>query len=147
MDLHVLGAGLAIGIAGLGVTLGEGLVAKKSLDILGKNPDLAPVLRKVTILGIALVESAAIYGLIIALLILFSDNLDAWRGIAAGLAIGLTGFGAGLGEWWVVVNGLESIHRNPSAEKDIMNSMILYIALVESAAIYGLIIALLALYS
>lgn len=98
MDLHVLGAGLAIGIAGLGVTLGEGLVAKKSLDILGKNPDLAPVLRKVTILGIALVESAAIYGLIIALLILFSDNLDAWRGIAAGLAIGLTGFGAGLGE-------------------------------------------------
>ncbi len=123
------------------------MVAKKSVEILGKNPDLAAVLRKVTILGIALVESAAIYGLIIALLILFSDNLDAWRGIAAGLSIGLTGFGAGLGEGWVVVSGLDSIHRNPEAEKDIMNSMILYIALVESAAIYGLIIALLALYS
>jgi F-type H+-transporting ATPase subunit c len=98
-----------------------------------------------TILGIALVESAAIYGLIIALLITYSDA-DAWQAIASGLAIGLPGLAAGRGEGQVVVNAIKSVLRNPEAEKDIMNSMILFIALVESAAIYGLITALLILY-
>lgn len=147
MDLAFLGAGLAIGLAGLGVTMWEAIVAETSVKVLGKNPELAASLRKITILGIALVESAAIYGLIVALLILFAWELAPFKAIAAGLAIGLPGLAAGLGEWFVVRWALNSLLRNPGVESEIMNSMILYIALVESAAIYGLIVALLTLYS
>ncbi|HMT27055.1 MAG TPA: ATP synthase F0 subunit C [Candidatus Absconditabacterales bacterium] len=144
-NLVLVGAALAIGLAGLGVTLGEGIVAKTSLDALGKNPDLAGIFKKITILGIALVESAAIYGLIMALLIIYSEATP-FQAIAAGLAIGLPGFAAGLGEGRVVASAIKSILRNPGAEKEITNSMILFIALVESAAIYGLIVSLLILY-
>jgi len=80
-------------LAGLGVGIGEGLVAKKSLEIMGKNPDMTSTFLVLTILGIALVESAAIYGLIIALQIVGTDPatiIEGSRGIAAGLAIGLT---------------------------------------------------------
>jgi F0F1-type ATP synthase membrane subunit c/vacuolar-type H+-ATPase subunit K len=48
----------------------------------------------VTILGIALVESAAIYGLIVAFQILDSQTISLTASIGAGLAIGLAGLGA-----------------------------------------------------
>lgn len=98
--MFVLGAGLAIGLAGLGVGIGEGMVAKKALECMGKNPDMSNYLLVLTILGIALVESAAIYGLIIAFQIMGMDagSIDAWKPIAAGCAIGFAGLGAGIGE-------------------------------------------------
>jgi F-type H+-transporting ATPase subunit c len=147
MEFATIGAALAIGVAGFGVTIGEGLVGTKSLECLGKNPALGDTLRKVTILGIALTESAAIYGLIIALLILFSGGIEGYQAIAAGLAVGLPGFASGVGQGMTAASALEAILRNPSAEKEIMNNMILFIALVESAAIYGLIVSLLILFS
>ena len=65
-----IGAALAIGLAWLGVIIWESLIAKKSLETMGKNPELSGFLTILTILGIALVESAAIYGLVIAFNIL-----------------------------------------------------------------------------
>lgn len=147
MDAAILWAGLAIGLAWFGVTLGEALVARTSIEVNAANPEMGPVFRKLTILGIALVESAAIYGLIMALLIIYAGEVTQWQAITAGLAVGLPGAAAGLGEAWIVVNTLKGLLRNPRAEKDLQSNMILYIALVESAAIYGLITSLLILYS
>jgi F0F1-type ATP synthase membrane subunit c/vacuolar-type H+-ATPase subunit K len=52
----------------------------------------------VTILGIALVESAVIYGLIIAFQIIGTEAMTLSASVGAGLAIGLAGMGAGIGE-------------------------------------------------
>ena len=139
-----LGAGLAIGIAGLGVGIGEGIVAKKSLEIMGKNPEMSGTFLVLTILGIALTESAAIYGLIVAFSILGVDPETVTNGaklIAAGLAVGLAGAGSGIGEGLLVAGAMESILRNPEIKGKIMTFMILFLALVESSAIYGLVIA------
>ena len=144
--LTLIGAGLAIGLAGLWVTLGEGMVASASLEAMGKNPDLEPTLKRITIIGIALVESAAIYGLLIAILILYTDWLSGYQAIAAGLAVWLPGLATGLGEWRAAQSAIRAILRNPDFEKQIFNNMILFIALVESAAIYGLLIAILTIY-
>jgi len=139
-----LGAGLAIGLAGLGVGIGEGIVAKKSLEIMGKNPELTGTFLVLTILGIALTESAAIYGLIVAFSILWLDPETVTHGskmIAAGLAVGLGGAGSGVGEGLLVSWAMEAIFRNPEIKGKIMTFMILFLALVESSAIYGLVIA------
>jgi len=61
-----IAAGLAIGLPGLAVGIGEGYLAKVSVDNMGKNPELSSTFMVLTILGLALVESAAIYGLIVA---------------------------------------------------------------------------------
>lgn len=143
----VLGAGLAIGLAWLWVSLGEGLIGKKSLEVLGKNPELWATLRPITILGIALTESAAIYGLVVGLLIIFTEGLTATQGISAWLSIWLAWLAAGIGEGWIAAQALESIFRNPLAENEIKSNMILYIALVESAAIYALVVSLLILFT
>lgn len=145
MDTMLLmGAGLAVGIAGIGVSIGEGIVAKKSLECMGKNPDMSNYFLVLTILGIALTESAAIYGLFIALQIKGADPavLSAWQAIGAGLAVGIAGSGAGVGEGLLVAGAMDATLRNPEMKTKIMTYMILFLALVESAAIYGLFIAL-----
>lgn len=112
---------------------------------MGKNPDMTNTFLVLTILGIALVESAAIYGLIIALQILGLDPETFTLGskaVAAGFAIGLAGLGAGIGEGQLVTSAMDSILRNPEGKGKIMTFMILFLALVESVAIYGLVVAL-----
>jgi len=91
MDVNMafLGAGLAIGLAGLGVALGEARVASTSLDVLGRNPKLSKTLMIYTVIGMALVESAAIYGLVIAFNILGNTSVEPLHALAAGFAIGL----------------------------------------------------------
>jgi len=111
---------------------------------MGKNPDMTGTFLVLTILGIALTESAAIYGLIVAFSILGVDPetvTSGWKLIAAGLAVGLAGAGSGIGEWLLVSWAMESILRNPEIKGKIMTFMILFLALVESSAIYGLVIA------
>jgi F-type H+-transporting ATPase subunit c len=70
MTFIVIGAALAIILATLGVTIGQGRITKTSMQNLGVNPGLQGTLIVMTILGVALVESCAIYGLIVAFKIL-----------------------------------------------------------------------------
>lgn len=141
--LMMLWAGLAIWLAGLWVWIGEWMVAKKSLESMWKNPDMSNYFLVLTILGIALVESAAIYWLIVAFQIMGLDpaTFPAWKAVAAWCAIWFAGLGAGIGEWMLVSGAMDATLRNPENKTKIMTFMILFLALVESVAIYGLIIA------
>ena len=147
MELAIIGALIAVVLTGIGATIGEWQVAEESLEILGKNPSLAGVLKSITILGIALVESAAIYGLVVALLILFTAGIGAAQAIVAGATIGGVGLFTCLTEAKVVKKALAAIFRNPEAEGEIKTNMILFVALVESAAIYALVTALLVIFA
>lgn len=147
MELAIIGALIAVVLTGIGATIGEWQVAEESLEILGKNPSLAGALKGTTILGIALVESAAIYGLVVALLILFTSGIGAVQAIVAGSIIWSVGIFTCLYEAKVVRKALAAIFRNPEAEAEIRTNMILFVALVESAAIYALVTALLVIFA
>jgi len=94
-----------------------------------------------TVLGVALVETAVIYGLVVAFTIMGSTAGDA-NLIGAGLVIGLTGFGAGLCEGLLLAKALEAVNRNPDNKNQILQYMVLFAALVETSAIYGLTVAM-----
>lgn len=68
--LVAVGAGLAV-IAGIGPGIGEGYAAGKALEAISRNPELEGTIRSNMILGIALSETTGIYGLVVALLLLF----------------------------------------------------------------------------
>jgi len=61
--------------------------------------------------------------------------------IGAGLAIGAAAAGCGLGQGKAVAAALEGIARNPGSSDKIFTPMIIGLALIESLAIYGLLIA------
>jgi F-type H+-transporting ATPase subunit c len=66
---------------------------------------------------------------------------------SAALSIGLTGFAAALGMGRGVQSACEGIARNPEAKGPITTTMILGMALIESIAIYGLVISIILLFA
>ena len=76
-DLAPIGRGMialaaAIAVsAGMANALGEAKVAVKALDAMMRTPEQASNIRNTMILGISLVETTAIYGLLIAILLIF----------------------------------------------------------------------------
>ena len=65
-----LGAGLAVGLAGLGCGLGQGLTAANTTQAIARNPGAAGAMFTNFILGMVLIESISIYGLLIAFLLM-----------------------------------------------------------------------------
>ena len=62
---------IAIGLAALSMAasgIGEALVVSKAIDGMSRNPEMYSKLRTSMILGCALVETTAIYALLIAIL-------------------------------------------------------------------------------
>jgi F-type H+-transporting ATPase subunit c len=66
---YALGAGLAVGLAGLGCGIGQGLTAGNTTAGIARNPGAAGAMFVNFILGMVLIESIAIYGLVIAFLL------------------------------------------------------------------------------
>lgn len=69
--LMLLGAGLAIGLGTLGPGLGQGRAAASALEGMARNPGISGKLLSTMIIGLALMESLAIYALVVALILLF----------------------------------------------------------------------------
>ncbi|WP_129599341.1 ATP synthase F0 subunit C [Anaerophilus nitritogenes] len=67
-----IGAGLAM-IAGIGAGIGQGYAAGKGAEAVGKQPEAQGEIIKTMLLGAAVAETTGIYGLIIALILLFAN--------------------------------------------------------------------------
>ena len=68
--LSAIGAGIAV-CAGLGTGIGEGIAASKAVEAIGRNPEAENKVRTTMILGIALTETVALYGLLVSLILIF----------------------------------------------------------------------------
>lgn len=64
-----IGAGIAIGVAALGGTLGQGKAAAAALEGIARNPGAANKVQTPMILGLALVESLVILAWVIAFML------------------------------------------------------------------------------
>ena len=65
-----IGAGIAV-LTGLGAGVGIGLATAKSSEAIARRPEAAGQISKNLILGCALAEATAIYGFLIAILLIF----------------------------------------------------------------------------
>ncbi|MCA5959347.1 ATP synthase F0 subunit C [Blautia sp. RD014234] len=68
--LTAIGAGMAV-LTGLGAGLGIGLATSKATEAIARQPEAEGKIGKALLLGCALAEATAIYGFVIALLLLF----------------------------------------------------------------------------
>lgn len=69
--MALLAAGICMGLGAIGPGLGEGFVAGKACEALGKRPDEANQITKTMIIGQAITETTGIYSLVIALILIF----------------------------------------------------------------------------
>lgn len=67
--------------------------------------------------------------------------------IVAGFGMAFAAFGAAFGQGNAVRGAVEGIARNPGASGKILTTMLVGLAMIESLAIYMLVIALILLYA
>ncbi len=67
--LVAIGAGIAV-FTGIGAGIGIGMATSKAVDSIARQPEAESKISKALLLGCALAEATAIYGFVIALLII-----------------------------------------------------------------------------
>lgn len=70
--MNALAAALAIGIAALGASIGNGLVISKTIESISRQPELDSKLRTMMFLGVGLIEAIPIMAVVIAFILVFS---------------------------------------------------------------------------
>lgn len=144
--LAAVGAGIAVGFAGLGSGLGQGMAAAGSVGAVAEDGDMFSR----GIIFAALCETQAIYGFLIAILLLVFSGLLGGGGkglstavgivaIGAGAAVGFAGLGSGMGQGIVAGASVGAIVEND----EMFARGIIFSALCETQAIYGFLIAIL----
>jgi len=60
--------------------------------------------------------------------------------LAAGFGMAIGAFGTGIGQGLAVKNAVEGVSRNPGASGKILTTMMIGLAMIESLAIYVLVV-------
>ena len=66
-----LACGIAIGVAAFGASIGQGMGLKGATEGIARNPGASGKITTTLIIGLAMIESLAIYALVVALILLF----------------------------------------------------------------------------
>lgn len=71
-------AGLTIAIGSIGPAFGEARALAQALQSIAQQPDEADTLTRTLFVGLAMVESTAIYCFVVALLLLYANPFWGW---------------------------------------------------------------------
>lgn len=146
--IAILGAALAVGLAGIGSAKGVGMVAEATSGLLTENPNM---FGKAFAL-MALPMTQGIYGLVVAFLIIFNAGLFNEGGmqnllalsvqegayyLMSALPIAVVGLISAIKQARVSVSGINLLAKRP----DQVGKAIISAALVETYAIFALLIS------
>jgi len=147
-----IGAGLAMGVSALGSGIGSGRTAGGAVSAIGRWPLAYGVTLRTMLIGQAVCETPAIFGMLVAFIMLFAMGdlspglLGFAKVIGAAIAVGFGGIGPGIGSGLTAASGCEATGAKPAKDALIMRTMLIGQAVSQSTAIYALIIALALLY-
>jgi ATP synthase F0 subunit c len=146
-----LGAGVAIGFGAVGAAIGEGYTAAQANAAVARNPKLSGELFKNMLVGQAVAESASIFALVIAVLLLFVDMpgssiIKAAALCGAGLSMGFGAVGSGLGSGFPGGQACIGIARQPAVSGRLTTNMLIGSAVCQTPAIFSMVVALMLIF-
>ena len=71
--VSIISAGLTIAIGSLGPALGEGRAVAQALASLAQQPDAAGTITRTLFVGVAMIESTAIYCFVVSMILIFAN--------------------------------------------------------------------------
>jgi len=69
----VVAAGLSVGLAAIGPGIGQGAAAAAAVEAIARQPESENSVRSTLLLSLAFMEALTIYGLVVALSVLFAN--------------------------------------------------------------------------
>lgn len=154
--MHELGAALhafsilcSVGITSLGVGLGGGIAAKGALHAINVAPQSGAEILRASIIGLALIETGGILGVVMGLILLFGQSMDDPNLLYIGIsecgiafALGITGCMVGVYAALPARQASASIARQPFFSSKIINIMLLTQSIIQTPVIFGFLISL-----
>jgi F-type H+-transporting ATPase subunit c len=146
-----LGAGIAIGFGAIGAAIGEGYTAAQANTAISRNPQMSGEVFKSMLVGQAIAESASIFALVVALVLLFSklpstSYLTACALLGASLSMGFGAIGSGVGSGFPAGAACEGIVRQPAAANKLTTNMLIGSAVCQTPSIFSLVIAFILMF-
>jgi F-type H+-transporting ATPase subunit c len=80
--ISILTAGLTIAIGSIGPALGEARAVVQALASIAQQPDESATITRTLFVGLAMIESTAIYCFVVAMILVFANPF--WDRVAAG---------------------------------------------------------------
>ncbi len=146
-----VGGGIAIGFGAIGAAIGEGYTAAVANLAVSRNPKLSGEIFKNMLVGQAVAESASIFALVVAILLLFMDRgnatmLKAAALLGAGLSMGFGAIGSGIGAGFPAGQACLGLSRQPAAATRLTTNMLIGSAVCQTPAIFSLVVAFILLF-
>jgi ATP synthase F0 subunit c len=145
------GGALAMGLGAIGAATGEGYTAGRASEAMARSPDASGEIFKNMLVGQAISESASIFSLVIAILLLFTNASDpgivkAASLLGAGLCMGFGAIGSGIGAGLPGGGSCAAISRQPAVSGRITTNMLIGTAVCQTPAIFAMVVALMLLF-
>jgi len=145
------GAGLCIGLGAIGAALGEGYTAGLANEGISRKAEASGDILKNMLVGQAVAESAAIFALVIAILLLFLDVpttslLKAAALFGAGLSMGFGAIGSGIGSGFPGGEACRGMARQPAVSGKLTTNMLIGSAVCQTPAIFSMVVALMLMF-
>jgi len=142
------GAALAVGIAAFGSAYGEGYIALKASEAIARQPKASSEIVRTMLITQAVSETAGIFGLLIAIILLFvakseGGSVFAVSLVASGLCMGVGAVGAGIGSGQAGGAACESIGRFPRLAPSVLLTTLVGQAIVQTGCIFALVVSML----
>ncbi len=146
-----ISAGLCIGLGAIGAALGEGYAAGFANRAISLRPEKGGDIAKSMLVGQAMAESAAIFALVIAVLLLFLDTsesplVEAFALIGAGLSMGFGAFGSAVGGGYPAAECCLGISRQPAVTGELITNMLIGSAVCQTPSIFAMVISLILMF-
>jgi F-type H+-transporting ATPase subunit c len=151
--LQLLAAGISIGVGSIGPCIGLSLFAASACTAVGINRKSYSKILPFTFICEGIIETPVIFSLLIALLILNVDIISdgsAIQGIAllsAALCMSLSTIGTGISAGRVGSAASQQIGNAPDIYPIVSKVGLLALAMIDTFAIYGFIIAIILIYA
>jgi F-type H+-transporting ATPase subunit c len=146
--LHYATLAFIVGLTSIGVGIGQGIATTGALQALNIQPLARPDIIRCLVLGLALIETAAIIGITIVFMLFFSitpSTLSLHGSIAElGIlcAMSFSGFTLGMVSAFPVRDSCLSLARQPFFSQKIMRFMLIVLSIIQSPIIFSFIIAI-----
>jgi F-type H+-transporting ATPase subunit c len=146
-----VGGGLSMGLGAIGAAIGEGFTASMANAAMSRNPQISGDILKNMLVGQAIAESAAIFALVIAILLLFMGLGDpslikAAALFGGGVCMGLGALGSGVGSGFPGGHACMGISRQPAITNRLTTNMLIGSAVSQTPAIFAMVVALMLLF-
>jgi F0F1-type ATP synthase membrane subunit c/vacuolar-type H+-ATPase subunit K len=138
----------SIAISSISVGFGEGLISWSALKATDRQPTAKDDIMRVAIIGMTLVETVAILGLLISILLLIYTNIEStnqfsyYSELGIIIAMGITGLTIGLASTFPAQAACDAVARQPFFSHRISSFMLLAQVLIQTPMISAFLVSL-----